>query len=136
MQNEPAHTNTEAAASACHPLLRSFTADTLVNGSWALTPSSLHRKLLTHKNLRSSHRGSVGYEPNTVSVGMWVQSLTSLVGLRIHVAASFSLGRRCSSDLTPNPELPCALSAAIERKGKERKKKLEPLEPAHKVRAW
>ena len=41
---------------------------------------------------------SVGEGPDAVSVRMRVQSLASLSGLRIRIAASCGVGHRCGSD--------------------------------------
>ena len=64
------------------------------------------------------------------SMRMWVQSLALLIGLVSDVAVSCGVCCRCGSDpaaaIPIRPlawELPCAMGAALKRKGKKKKKK-------------
>ena len=108
--------------------------------SWSEQPAIDQEDLGLRQNgpteMGNSYCGSVDWEPDIVSIRMWVQSLALLIGLRSWVATSYSVGHRCSSDLAllwlwPRPtaealiwplawELPYIAGA----KGQKKKKKV------------
>ena len=65
----------------------------------------------------SSHSGSVGSEPDTVSRSMWVQSLASLCGLWIRYCCGCGIGLAVTAPIQPlAQESLYVAGAAIKRK--------------------